>query len=109
MLGHEPLVDKMTLTLGADFVHEFETRPGDEIPSGTTAEIHIYPPGEKDTLVTIAEWAATDVTANKVIFRTESENVDLIPDRAHFRVYVTYPDTPTLQHCWVLGDVKRKQ
>lgn len=109
MLGHEPLTDKMTLTLGADFVHEFETSPGDEIPPGTTAVIKLYPPGQRNTLVSIAEWTATEVTESKVTFRAESEEADLIPDRAHFRVYVTYPDTPTLQHCWVLGDVKRKQ
>lgn len=109
MLGNEPLTDKLTLTLGADFVHIFKTSADDEIPPGTTAVIKLYPPGEKDTLTSIDSWSATDVTANQITFRAESEAADLIPDRAHFRVYVTYPDTPTLEHCWVVGDVKRKQ
>lgn len=109
MIGHEPLTEKITLTLGADFTHRINADPGDVIPPGSTARICFYPPGRTDTLVPLAEWAHTTITDRYVYWRVESELADLIPKRAHFRVYINYPDNPTLNHCWYVGDVTRKQ
>jgi|SRR5690606_8883150 len=108
MAGHVPAKESLVLTLGADFVHKFKKQPNDpDIPAGTTARIELY--SSADTTDTIDIWDAVLVDTDEVYFRIESTETDLIPNRAHYRLYVVFPDTPTLDMCWVYGDVSRKQ
>jgi|SRR5690606_4831252 len=108
MAGHEPSKEPLVLTLGADFVHRYQKAATDpDIPAGTTARIELY--SSKDTTETIAVWNASLVDTDVIAFRIESEQTDLIPNRAHYRLYVVYPETPTLDMCWFYGDVSRKQ
>lgn len=64
------------------------------------------PEGHADS---IAEWLRATITDEFVYWRVESEVSDLMHARVHFRNYVNYPDSPTLDHCWYVGDVIRKQ
>ncbi|MEV0759508.1 hypothetical protein [Nocardia sp. NPDC050435] len=107
-IGRQPLRDKLILTLGADLVHTIKLPNGRTFPSGTTAVIRFYPPGKTNTLVSIAEFPAI-VFPDRAEWRVESELADPVPDRAHYRIYVSYPETPRLDHCWVIGDVSRQQ
>ncbi|MGW1740021.1 LtfC-like domain-containing protein [Nocardia sp. NPDC001965] len=109
MAGDEPIRESLTLTLGADFVHRYRPAVGETIPDGTTAYIALYPKGQKNTLTSIAEWSAVLVDSDAIEFRVESEDADEIPDKAHYRLYVVYPDTPTLDQCWYVGEVRRIQ
>ncbi|WP_280350364.1 DUF7264 domain-containing protein [Nocardia abscessus] len=106
--GREPEPETITLTLGADYTQKINIPPETPLPDGTVVTIKFYPPRAKNTPTSIAEWAAT-VTPELVQWRVESALADAIPDKAHFRIYVSYPDTPTLEHCWYVGDVIRKQ
>ena len=109
MAGHEPESEPIYLTLGSDFVNNYRPAVGETIPAGTTARIDLYPPGQKNTLTTIASWPAVVVDSDVVKFRVESELADEVPHRAHYRLYVNYPDDPTLDQCWVYGDVSRRK
>lgn len=108
MLGNEPIPEKIVLSLGADFVQKFRADPGEVIPTGSTVHIRFYPPGQTDTLVFTHE-AACNVYDTYAEARIESTIADTIPRKAHWRVYISYPDTPSLEHCWYVGDVVRKQ
>jgi hypothetical protein len=57
----------------------------------------------------LATWPATAVTGGYAEWTIQSEQADLIPDRSFYRMYVSYPETPTLEHCWFRGSVTRKQ
>ncbi len=81
-------------------------RPIHRSPIGTTAEIVLYTKGTETVLAT---WTAISVTEDYAEFRVESEQTDLIPAGATFRLYIHYPETPTLDLLWVYGDVQRKQ
>lgn len=108
MAGHVPVKEALVLTLGADFVHKYQRQATDPvIPVGTTARIELYT--SADTTDTIAVWNAVLVDDPVVHFRIESDLADLIPNRAHYRLYIKFPDTPTLDMCWMYGDVSRKQ
>lgn len=107
-LNGEPLHEDITLTLGADFVLTLKVPPSEPIPAGSTVRMALYPKGQKNTLVSIAEWPAT-VEPTKASWRIESAEADLIPDRAHFRIYISYPEDPTLDLPWYVGDVYRDQ
>ena len=106
-LGHIPIKSKLTLSRGADFAQIVRRQSSDpQIPIGTTAEIVLY---TKGTETVFATWTAILVTEDYAEFRVESEQIDLIPAGATFRLYIHYPETPTLDLLWVYGDVQRKQ
>lgn len=107
-LGNSPISEKLILTAGADFVHRINAPAGEEIPIGTAAFIAIYPSQDTDAVADTL-WPATTVTGGYIAWRVEAEDADEIADGAYFRLYVTYDDTPTLEHCWYRGTVKRMQ
>jgi hypothetical protein len=106
-LGHVPIKSKLTLSKGADFAQIVRRQASDPIiPIGTTADIVLYTKGTETVLDT---WTAISVTEDYAEFRVEAEDADLIPAGANFRLYIHYPETPTLDLLWVYGDVQRKQ
>lgn len=106
-LGHIPIKSKLTLSRGADFAQIVRRQSSDpQIPIDTTAEIVLYTKGTETVLAT---WTAISVTEDYAEFRVESEQTDLIPAGATFRLYIHYPETPTLDLLWIYGDVQRKQ
>jgi len=107
-LNGEPEHEDITLTLGADFVLDLKVPASDPIPLGSEVRLAIYPKGKKNTLISIADWPAV-VEPTKASWRVQSEQADLIPDRAHYRIYISYPETPTLDLVWYVGDVFRDQ
>lgn len=108
-IGNDPIAtEKVLLTAGADFTYRAKCDPGETIPTGTTAHIGFYPDQNTET-APIATWNATAVTGAYAEWLIQSEQTDLIPDRMFYRIYVVYPETPTLEHCWYRGKVARKQ
>lgn len=108
MAGHEPIKDPLILTLGADFVHRYKKNESDpEFPAGTESRIEVYT--SKDSSTPVATWSASLIDTEFIEFRVESEDTDEIPARYHYRLYVVYPDEPTLDMCWCYGDITRKQ
>lgn len=106
-LGHVPIKSKLTLSKGADFAQIVRRQPSDPaIPTGSTAEIKLYTKGAETVLAT---WTAIAVTEDYAEFRVESEQADPIPAGSIFRLYIHYPETPTLDLLWIYGDVQRKQ
>lgn len=109
MLGRQPIPETIPLTLGTDYTLGLNAPAGTTFPASTAVRIDIYAKGKTNTLTTIASWAAT-VTTNRAGWRVESALADLIPSGAHFRIYITYPDTPSsLDHCWYKGEIVRDQ
>lgn len=105
-LGHVPIKSKLTLSAGADFAQLVRRDPSDPpIPTSTTAEIKLY----SSSGTVLATWTAILVTEDYAEFRVEAEQTDLIPAGSKFRLYIHYPETPTLDLLWVYGDVQRKQ
>lgn len=108
-IGNDPIsTEKLILTAGADFTYRANAAAGETIPTGTTASIKIYPDNKTATAPT-ATWAASAVTGGYIEWLIQSTQADLIPDRSFYRLYVVYPETPTLEHCWYRGTVSRKQ
>ncbi|GAB4588726.1 LtfC-like domain-containing protein [Nocardia sp. IFM 10818] len=107
-IGREVERDVLILTLEADFDYTLKLPPDRTFPPGTAVRLKLYPPGEKNTKSTIAVWDA-QVAPTHARWVVESEQADLIPDRAHFRIYVSYPESPTREHPWFVGDVRRDQ
>jgi hypothetical protein len=108
-IGNDPIAtEKLILTSGADFTYRANAAAGETIPTSTTAMIGFYP--DQDTGTTpIALWPATAVTGAYIEWLVQSDEADDIPGDAFFRLYVVYPETPTLEHCWYRGKVARKQ
>ncbi|MBF6085236.1 hypothetical protein IU485_28100 [Nocardia cyriacigeorgica] len=107
-IGREPKRDTLILTLGADFVHTIKLTAHRSFPAGTTIGLHFYPPGDPNAIVPMYSFSAL-VYPERAEWWIESSVVDAIPDRAHFRIYVSYPETPTLEHAWFIGEVTRLQ
>ena len=109
MSGNIPIKDDLILTRGADYVADFKKHPDDPpIPSATTARIEITETADTDAPI-ITTWTAASIASDTIGFRTESENADLIEAGTRYRLLVSFPDTPTLDHCWYYGSIKRKQ
>lgn len=108
MAGNIPIKDDITLTRGADFVASYDKAASDpDIPLAATARIEITA-GTDTTEPILTTWTGS-VAANSVSFRTESEDCDDIEAGTHYRLILSYPGTPTLEHCWYYGRVKRVQ
>ncbi|WP_411815562.1 hypothetical protein [Gordonia sp. SND2] len=109
MAGHIPLKDDLVLTRGADFVARYDIATSDpDIPTGTTATIEITETSDTDAVV-VATWTADLVASRYVAFRVESDLIDSIESGWRYRLLVSIPDTPTLEHCWYYGAIKRQQ
>ncbi|MDM7488697.1 hypothetical protein QT969_10380 [Rhodococcus sp. CSLK01-03] len=105
-LGRTPEQIKLILSLGADFTQIIKTPENETFPVDTVVAIRFY--DDPADTAHIAEWLG-DVTSTQVEWRIESALADVIPDRTPFRMYVSYPEVPTLEHCWFTGRVARKQ
>ena len=106
MIGHEPQKETVVLTADAD-LYQVIRIGGIELPTGTTARLAFY--ATSDTEAPELLNLPGVVTVDSITFRSESTVVDAVPNRTRFRVYVSYPETPTLEDCWFVGAVKRIQ
>lgn len=108
MAGNIPIKDDLILTRGADFVARYDVHPDDpDIGGGATARIEITETSDTDSAI-VDTWDGV-VSARYIEFRTESEDCDEIPAQFKYRLLVSLPDSPTLEHCWYFGSIKRKQ
>jgi hypothetical protein len=112
MAGYKPINDTLTLTRGADFVHEYKRDPSDpEFPPGTTAEIVITESSDLESEV-LATWPAEDVSLDSISFWMQVPETELIPNRTWHRLLVHYPpaqiDAEIQDFCWYRGPVKRE-
>lgn len=103
MLGYEPIVEKMIVVSGQDFTHFFGVEDNDPFPGGTGLTLKIYARDDGDQL---GAWPAVTVTGAGARVQIDSEDLDVIPDGAVFRVYVEYPDGQ--EACWYRGRVWRR-
>ncbi|GAB4582316.1 LtfC-like domain-containing protein [Nocardia sp. IFM 10818] len=103
-LGYDPTNLTLVLSKGADFMHTFALAPGSEFPTGTQVRIQML----NATDAVLATWNAK-VTATEAAFAIQSDLADAIPTGAKYRLYVSYPTTPTTEYLWFFGVVRRKQ
>lgn len=114
MAGNSPIEDPLILTRGADFVNVWRIADADpDIPDGTTARIVITETNDTDA-TEIATWSSLTVTAREITARVDREiagldDVDPDGDGWRYRLLVTLPDTPDLEHCWYRGSIERQQ
>lgn len=105
-LGRSPEKTTLVLTQGADFTQILQLSGNERFPVDTVVTICFYEDPNDST--PIAVWEG-DTLSTRVEWRVESELADEISDRAPFRMYVSYPEEPTLEHCWFIGRVARQQ
>lgn len=103
-LGYDPTNLTLILSKGADFVHTVALSSGVVFPTGTKVRIVLSNASE----AVLDTWQAvvSDVEAKFVI---QSDLADAIPAGAKYRLYVSYPTTPTTEYLWFFGAVRRKQ
>ncbi|MDV2474189.1 hypothetical protein F8M49_00070 [Rhodococcus zopfii] len=111
MSGYTPIVEPLTLTRGADYVHRYHRHQNDPLfPADTTAEI-VITDGPEIGATVIATWPALEVTADYIEFWVQSEQADLADDGLVYQLYVRYPAVPpatdTLDFCWYEGRIER--
>jgi len=111
-IGNEPVVEPLILTRGADLVHNFDLNDTDpDIPDGATARIEITEDQETDSPI-IETWTTLTREARKFVCRVESEDSgdnEAIENGFRYRLIVSLPDSPTLEHCWRRGPITRQQ
>ncbi|WP_280465226.1 DUF7264 domain-containing protein [Nocardia brasiliensis] len=100
-IGNEPIVETLFLVKGQDFIHEILPPVGEDVPTGTTAELIFYDAVDAE----IATWDAS-VTPTSISWDVASALADTINIPAYFRIYVHYTDGADF--CWFRGAVARK-
>ncbi|MCM6774666.1 hypothetical protein NDR87_12965 [Nocardia sp. CDC159] len=103
-LGYDPTSRTLVLSKGADFVHTLALADGAFFPSGTTVRIVLFDAAER----TLDTWNAV-LTNTEAKFVVQSDFADAIPSGAKYRLYVSYPTTPSTEYLWFYGAVRRKQ
>jgi hypothetical protein len=103
MLGYEPTLENMVIATGQDFSHYFGVTEDDPFPDDTVLTLKIY---ARDAVDQIGSWPAILVEEGGAQVQIASTDLDIVPDGATFRVYVTYPDSQAL--CWYRGRVWRR-
>ncbi|WP_064075925.1 LtfC-like domain-containing protein [Prescottella equi] len=104
MFGWQPTKRGMILSAGADFAQALRQKNSAGVfPEGTTARIDFVVDDE-----VIATWPAT-VEETEVSWLVQSTEADEIPDRAGYRLYISFPFDPPLDMLWFHGAVQRKQ
>lgn len=109
MAGNVPISEPMTLSAGADFLHEVHPPASVDLPSGTEAWYEILKTNATSASVEYT-WDAAYIDSRIVRFRVESDDADLVPHGWHYRLMVRFPEDPEDQdHCWFVGPIFRKQ
>ncbi|QIS16587.1 DUF7264 domain-containing protein [Nocardia arthritidis] len=103
-LGFDPINRTLVLSKGADFVHTVALADGPGFPTGTAVRIILL-----DATETVLDTWSAVLTTTEARFVIQSELADLIPAGAKYRLYVSYPTTPTTEYLWFYGAVRRKQ
>ncbi|MFC4126449.1 LtfC-like domain-containing protein [Nocardia rhizosphaerae] len=103
-LGHDPTNLTLVLSKGADFVHTLALPAGSVFPSGSAVRIVVLDNGDNE----IANWQAV-LTETEARFVVQAELADIVPAGAKYRLYVSYPTTPSTEYLWFFGAVRRKQ
>ena len=104
MIGLDPVVDDWIVTRGQGLTHRFETTPNTPFPDDTTLTVHALSP--RDTSIILGVWPAVSYTSTYIQVQIDATDLATLPDGAGFRVYITYPDSPTT--CWYRGRIWRR-
>lgn len=109
MAGNVPHRETLTLSRGADFMHEVgPPANAPDIPPGTTVRIEVTDSTATDAPI-VATWDAAFIDSRIVRFRVESEECDEITAR-WYRMMVRYPEDPDdADFCWFCGPINRIQ
>lgn len=111
-IGNEPIVEPLILTRGADLVHDFDLDLDDpDIPEDATARIEVTADEETDSPI-LATWTSLTREARKFACRVESDLCSDLPEienEYRYRLIVSLPGSPTLEHCWRRGPIRRDQ
>ncbi|MFR9750502.1 hypothetical protein ACL02S_05650 [Nocardia sp. 004] len=103
-LGYDPSNLTLVLSKGADFVHTIALEPGSVFPDGTQVRIEVLNAAD----AVLDTWPAV-IDGQDAVFTVQSERADAIPTGAKYRLYVSYPTTPTTDYLWFFGAIRRKQ
>lgn len=105
MIGRQPIKEKLTITPGQDFSHEVQPPSPYQFQAGTTLKIVLFE-GKERGANEVTAWPA-NVTPESAAWIIQSDVTDLLPteERLWFRLYISYPDSPTTDHCWFSGPV----
>ena len=106
-LGHDPIVETLILTAGADFELVLNPETG-TYPTGLTGRIAFYASSATEA-AEVDSWDSTTATTEELSWRIESEIADEIPKGTYYRLYAIFDEAPTLERCWYRGKVQRKQ
>ncbi|MEV6063857.1 LtfC-like domain-containing protein [Nocardia asteroides] len=102
--GYDPTNLTLVLSKGADFAHTVALESGAVFPAETKVRIVLVNASE----TVLDTWQAV-VSSTEAAFVVGSELADVIPAGAKYRMYVSYPTTPTTEYLWFYGAVRRKQ
>lgn len=103
MLGYEPIVEKMIIIQGQDFSHFFGVEDVAPFPSGTELVLKIL---TRDDGEQLGAWPAIAVEPGGALVQISADDLEVVPDGAVFRVFVTYPDEQDV--CWYRGRIWRR-
>ncbi|MFI7001348.1 hypothetical protein [Nocardia sp. NPDC050175] len=103
-LGYDPTNLTLVLSKGADFVHTVSLAAPSAFPTGT--KVRIVLSNAAETVLDTWQAVLSDAEAKFVI---QSDLADAIPAGTKYRLYVSYPTTPTTEYLWFFGAVRRKQ
>ncbi|MFI9506967.1 hypothetical protein [Nocardia sp. NPDC052566] len=103
-LGYDPSNRTLVLSKGADFVHTVALADGGVFPTGSVVRIVLL-----DATETVLDTWNAAIAQGEARFVIQAELADLIPAGAKYRLYVSYPTTPTTEYLWFYGVVRRKQ
>jgi hypothetical protein len=103
--GNQPIYNPLTLSKEADFDQDITPDGNVQIPEGTTARLAIVNPS---TNATVTSWPGT-VSAASIRFTAQSAETDVVPHGYKYRIYVTFPTTPTREVLWYYGPIQRKE
>lgn len=103
-LGYDPTNLTLVLSKGADFTHTIALEAGSQFPIGTKVRIDLLTSAD----AVLDTWNAV-VGLGEAVFTVQSDRADAIAAGAKYRLYVSYPTTPTTEYLWFFGAVRRKQ
>lgn len=105
MIGRKPTAQELSLTPGQDFTHRVEPPAPYQFQPETALKIVLFDSDQWDAETVATFSAAVDLLGASWL--VQSEVTDLLgPDEVRwFRLYISYPDSPTTDHCWFSGPV----
>lgn len=100
-IGHVPIRERLLLPRrGASLTHVLEAKR--QFPAGTEAQLYLY---DADDNV-LAFWPLA-VDGHEITIDIGAEDLERIPNRCDFTIFVVYPDSPDKRRPWYEGAALR--